>query len=344
MSCRFSKHGCGFPLVLSGVLACVWVAGARAAGQRGRPIEFSAPGGEAATTVNQFSPKQLQDEILQRKLEEARPGSLDIFGNGNSLGGVATEAPRLPVSPPVQNKRVKELLDRHKNRAFLTPDDLKSEPTLEEMFKLQKHDRNGQEEQDQSSVEQYYDSLDRKQAGSTNRLADRFADRPDNRRDDNFASVNDSARPDDLPLQTESKVKDLLNSDTTPATWSGGSGGIFSSLFGSARALPVERTLAQKARMEEFKQLLEPRFPLTPPTAFAKPMNPQFGLASPALLPGVSPDLTTEPLFGGGNAGVGGLPGGPSGLNALSSGPSSFAPVAPVQVAPPALTIPRRKF
>ena len=349
MSRLLSSRVRSFYPALGGVLVCALMTSALAAAQRGRPIEFSAPTHEGAVTnASQAAAKQPQDELLQQTLREDLLGSLGIFGTKGSLNGVPAGPLRPPASPPVQNQQVKELLERQKNWAFMTPDDFKNEQTLEELLNLQKYDRDGQEEKKQSPLERYYGSLDREKLGNTNRLADSFAQSQDGRRDDVLSPPHDPAQQGNPLLQTESRLRNLFGSETDSAFSLGGSsGGFFSGFSGSAEPVSMERTPAQKARLEEFKQLLEPRLPVAPPAALANPFSLQHDLASPASVLNTQPRPVVRPLFGSVNAEVGTRPGGLPGINAGAFGPSSFAPALPAEpprVAPPVLTIPKRKF
>jgi hypothetical protein len=349
MSRLLSSRVRSFYLALGGALVCALMTGVLAAGQRGRPIEFSAPTNEGpATNAGQPGAKLVPDELLQQELQEDLLGSLGIFGAKGSLNGESAGPLHPPTRLPAQNQRAKELLERHKNWAFRTPDDFNSEQTLDEHFKFQKDDHVGLEEKAQSPLERYYESLDRKKLGGTSRQTDSFSEPQDNRRDDEFSSSHDPAEQDNALLQTEKRLRNLFSSDSASGFSARGyNASIFYGLSGSSERIPVERTPSQDARMEEFKQLLEPRFPVTPPAALANPLNPQPGLAGPASVLGTQPNPVGSPLFGSVNAEVGTRSGGLPGMNAGSASPSSFSPVLPAEpprVASPVLTIPKRKF
>src|SRR5512147_1595955 len=89
--------------------------------QRGRPIEFSAPKSDEVTTnLHQLTSKK--DGLKQ--LEEDLYKPLRSFTPKSSLEGVVAPPARPPSPPVIQNKRVKELLERRKNWVFMTPKDL----------------------------------------------------------------------------------------------------------------------------------------------------------------------------------------------------------------------------
>ena len=112
-------------LVLSGLLVCNAQPGGK---QRGRPIEFSVPRSDEVTTnLHQLMSKP--DGLKQ--LEEDLYKPLQLFAPQSSLDGVVALPTRPPPTPVIQNKRVKEMLERRKNWVFMSPEDLLAAPTVE---------------------------------------------------------------------------------------------------------------------------------------------------------------------------------------------------------------------
>ena len=349
MSCLVPNRLHSFLLAAGGVLACALTADSAGAGQRGQPIQFSAPRDEVTSTnISQLRKKQLQDELLKQQLKEDLVGSLDLFSAKDSLGGVAARPVRPPVPSPAQNQRIKQMLELRKNWVFMMPGDLKNEPTLEELFKLREYDRDGQERKELSPLERFYESLDRERLGATNRVGDRFAGSHENRRDDSFFPRANADPLGNPPLQTETKLKELFDKESGLALLPRRNGGsIFSDLFGSTELGQMERTPAQKARLEEFKQLLEPRSPFGAPATTANSLSTLPGALSPASILSATPRPVVEPLFGSISAGVGTSPAGFRDSNAKASGQSSLAPAPPREAArmpQPILPPPKRRF
>jgi hypothetical protein len=349
MSCLVSNWFHGFLLALGSVVACSLTTDSVCAGQRGRPIQISASQGEVTSTnVNQLRTKQLREELLKQQLKEDWIGFLDIFGSRGSLSGVAPPPIRPPAAPPAQNKQIKRLLEREKNWAFMTTDDLKEEQTVEEIFKLRHYDHGGQQHKELSSPGRYYESLGRDRFGGTNRLGERFAGSFDARKDDAFSALDNATLLGTPLFQTENKLKDLFDYNAGQTSFlRRNSAGIFSDLFGAAELWQTERTPAQKALLDEFKQLLETRSPLAAPVAAAGAFSVQADLTRSMSVLGVQPRPTVEPLFGSINAGTGARPAALPDLNAKAPGQSSLAPTLPAEAARPpsaTLTFPKRKF
>jgi hypothetical protein len=127
----------------------------------------------------------------------------------------------------------------------------------------------------------------------------------------------------------------------------GGSGDFPPGFSGFVEPAFPGRTTPQKARLEEFKQLLEPRLPVAPPTALANPLHSPLGPASPPSVFDSQPRAGVSPLFGRDSAAAGAGSSALPGVNAGAAGASSLTPALPAEpprVAPPVLTIPKRKF
>jgi hypothetical protein len=345
---RSSRARC-LPCFLGGALVCLLVTGALAAGQRGRPIEFSAPARAAtAAKAHPALAKKPQDEWLQQNLQADLLDSLGLFGNRGSLSGTSTEVLRPPTTPPAQNERVKELLERRKNWALMTPEDLKNEPTLEELLNVQQYDRDGQKVKKQSPVERFVERQEREKLGNVGRRTDALAENRDGSTDEFLSPSANIVQPGSPFGQTESRLRNLFGVEPASAlSHRGGSDGFLPGFSGSVEPAFPGRTTPQKARLEEFKQLLEPRLPVAPPSASANPLHSQLGPASPPSVLNTQPHQVVRPLFGTGDAVAGASSGAFPGVNAGAAGASSFTPALPAEpprVAPPVLTIPKRKF
>jgi len=345
MSCLVSKRFRHLLLIFGSVVASNLAADPVRAGESGQPASPAASqDGVTSTNVNQLKTKQLREELFQQQLQKDVIRSLNLFGSKGSLRGVAPPPIRPPAAPLARNKQIKQLLEREKNWAFMTPDDLKEEQTLEEIFKLRRYDDGRQPREELSFLGRYYESLDRDRFGGTNRSGGHF----DARRDELFSAQDQATLPGTPLFQTENKFKDLFGASAGPTSSPGrDGGGIFFELFGVAELGQTGRTPAQKALLDEFKQLLETRSPLGAPAtaagAFGGPADPISSLSAQ----GLQPRPTVEPLFGSINAGTGARPAALPDLNAKAPAQSSLAPALPAESArSPAttLTFPKRKF
>src|SRR6266436_5241183 len=126
--------------------------------QRGRPIEFSDRKTDAVTTnLNQMG----SQKNGLRQLEDDLGKPFQTFSPKSSLDGIFTPPMRPSGGPVIPSKRAKELIERQKNWVFMNPDDLSGGLTEEEIFKLRKYDKDGQEKKETSALERF---MERQQA------------------------------------------------------------------------------------------------------------------------------------------------------------------------------------
>jgi hypothetical protein len=195
MSFRFSSLQiwlAAATLVLSGLLVGNALTRSK---ERGRPIEFSLPKSDEVTTnLHELTSKK--DSLKQ--LEEDLYKPLESFSPKSSLEGVVAPPPRTPSAPPIQSKRVKELLERRKNWAFVSPEDLVGAPTVEEVLKTPQIGPDGQEKKELPAVERYYRRLSNKRVEPDNPL------QPKN--EDLFGMPSKSDARDDRDSQEDSII------------------------------------------------------------------------------------------------------------------------------------------
>jgi hypothetical protein len=248
-------------LVLSGVL----VGNAQTSRkERGRPIEFSLPKSDEVTnnlhelTSKKDSLKQLEED-LYKPLESFRPES--------SLDGVIVPPPRTPSAPPIQSKRVKELLERRKNWVFMSPEDLVSAPSAEDVLKAPQVGPDGQEKKELPSLERYYRRLSNKQAELDNPL--QFKDK--NKSEDLFGMPTKSDSRDERVPQEDliipSGVKEsaqalnkLVESDKSEGRFSRvAMHGDMSDTFGLGnQPLSKEQVREHKKFMDDYRSMVDP--------------------------------------------------------------------------------------
>ncbi len=340
-------------LAMSGLWVCPVQGGGK---ERGRAIEFSAPKSDEVTTnLHQLTSKK--DSLKQ--LEEDLYKSVQTFAPKSSLEGVEAPPARAPAGPVIPNKRVKELLERRKNWAFVNPKDLMSGPTAEEILKVPEYGADGQEKKSVSLVEQYYEQLGAKRAGGMG------PSQPKDKDDGRFGAPNKSKQRDDpaarddanLPtglMESEQALKKFFESNP-------GDGGLaptparnpFSDIFGLGDPAPSrEKALEHKKLMEEFHHILD--FSQQPASSANSP-----GGSSDATRWSANPVSGLEGSWGssrrdGFGTQLGAInpiltPSGPPDVNAQALGQSSLTPAVPKdlpKVAPPTptFTAPRRAF
>ena len=354
MSVRFSRFcSPATPAVLATCLLWSW-SGRAAEPQRGRPIEFSDPGSkQIATNLNQLGSKR--DGL--RELEQDLFKPLQSFSLKGSLDGV--EAPPVRMAPyrrPL-SKKEKERLEQRRNWFLKSPDDLTSGPTVEEIFHLPEYGPDGKEKSKKSSVEKYYERLDRE------RLAERGLLKQDELLEarerseslDDLKEQDYGASPGGLTEQ-ERTLRRLFNSQaagTVVAPEPGRSS--FSDVFGQGNSMPsAEQLESHKFTMKQFEQLFNSSHA---PVTGAEPFNSLSGLSSAltAPAPGGWDNLPGASSPGGVEAAWGAMtpPLGVSGLQDFSA--KGFEPLTPsaaqpkfempkVARPPSVMDFPQRKF
>jgi hypothetical protein len=344
------------------LLSAVLAEGLQAAEQprsRGRSIQFSEPKSETTgTNVNQLGVrntglKNLEDDLFK---------PLQTFTPKGSLDGVMVQPFRpAPQPSPAQRQRAREILEQRRNWAFSDPDENVSGLTAEEMLKIREFEK----ESDQHPIARYYDRLSRERGGITNRIEDDFfgARSPHENRDDSTgmdgmrprqAEMSESERAMRRFFESGPKAPEFFPSANRPAG--------FGELFGTQPNSPQmeERARAQKARMEEFTELLDSQMRTAPA---APSYDPYSGLGdttrlapitsgaidagaasrsrsfeptlttpswNPAITPGTLPQL---------NTGIASRPG-------LTPATPALPTPQPIRLAPPTpdFSIPKRQF
>lgn len=349
----FSLQNFRFSGATVAVLLCALFSGSLQAQQsRGRAIHFSDPKADTASTnVNQMGVrnsglKNLEDDLF-------RP--LQSFSPKSSLDGVAAPLPPPHVTRPVvPSQRARELMDRRRNWVFTQPEDSIPGLTAEEMFNLREYDEDGQEKKKLSAVEEYYERLYRERNSALDAGRERF-DARDDRWDEDVAETrppvpeSESERNLRQLLYSSPAANNLFPSSDTPA---------FVDLFRNRDANVIDDgTRAQKARLEEFKQMMDFQSPSLPspfaPTPFTGSLD-SFHSPRPPISP--QPRPFDSPI---GSSGSFGSPGTLGSINSSLSPATmpdlstrSFQqhltppPPEPVRVAPtmPSFTAPRRQF
>ena len=259
MSLRLSSLQlcCGAAALVAGV----YLGGsAQAAGrERGRSIEFSQPRSDEITT-NLYQLRSKKDSLKQ--LEEDLNAPLQSFTPKSSLEGVVAPPPRAPAQSAVQSKRAKELLERRKNWVFMTPEDLLSGPTVEQILKSPEYGADGQKKEDLPLMERYYQHLLSKRSlknspGQTH--TDELFNSP-SKSSLSEASTRDEA---ELPAGIQERadaIRTMFQSDdsSSPFFKSSTAGGL-PDPFKSARKAPTrEQSVEHKKLMDEYHSLLDP--------------------------------------------------------------------------------------
>lgn len=343
-------------LTLSGLLVCDARGGGK---ERGRPIEFSLPKSDEATT-NVYQMTTKKDSLKQ--LEEDLYKPLESFAPKSSLDGVAAPPPSEPPAPPIQSKRLKELLERRKNWGFISPEDLINAPTIEDVLKTPQLAPDGQEKKELPAFERYYQHLATKPAKADDPLQSKtdalFGTGDKRKARDERASEDDSSLPSTVRQGAERLTRAVeagsIDSSFTRAALHGNLHDIFG--LGN-QSLSKEQIEEHKKYMDDYRSVVESSWhPLTMsgPQDMLSPKAPDTaspaGIAAAGLPNSLSPAPRTALEV---QMGVVSPQLGPADLpdvNAQALGqtrPTSILPMdGPTRVAPPSpnFAAPKRSF
>jgi hypothetical protein len=345
-----------FFVLLSFAASLLFGVGARAAepqaATNAAPSTPAKPGppGARQSPANQNGLKQLEQDLFK---------PFQGFSPKTSLDGVVAPAPRAPAASAVQSKRMKELMERRKDWAFMSPEDLVGGPSVEEIFNVpQDNDR-----PKLSPMERYYEQLYHRDDPASRKKKDKGEDSVSDARStpsgfpgDPAADAN-SKDPRPTPDSERTQKKSLESNSRGGAAPREGSS-MFADIFGLGKNLPSREEIeTQKLRMDRFKNAIG--IPTTTGPA-SDPLNVMGNLTAPArqpLLPSRTMEDSPSGLLrqNGFDSQLGTImaiptPAGIPDLNTRVFGPSSLAPALPKIDPPrafptaPSFTAPKRVF
>jgi hypothetical protein len=275
---------------------------------RSRPIKFSTPrGATLETNMDSVDGRKLQEDLLKQKLQEDtfRPSS--FLRGGDSLSGVLSLPYLPPSAPPVQSRHTRDLLDRQRNWIFLSPEDFAANPGLDDALGMSDPDLKDLKNKNLNSMERYYQRLEREDDTqgelSSNAKTKRDKADKDKNADSSSGKKGDETSSDPRVARVEKAFKRIFDSNPTGDVISREKeGGFLSDLLGKPdnESFTAERMDARKIRMDEFRQLLEPRSGLNSPSDAANALSPSLTRPSvlstpPAWAAPVTPTLPTLP-------------------------------------------------
>ncbi|HWH71796.1 MAG TPA: hypothetical protein VNT26_20700 [Candidatus Sulfotelmatobacter sp.] len=240
--------------------ACCGLVEGRVPGQnwRGRQIEFSGAKNSAVTNLDRSAEEKEGLKRLEKELNKSQP----MFSPNSSLDGLQAPSYRPVPGPVIQNRRVKELIERRKNWMFANPEDLAPGSSLEETLRTPEFGADGLEKKKGPSLERFYESLDRPRTKGTREGAGALTDDPFGSRKRANGREDGSGRDDaNLPgglRDSEQALRKLLDADTGNSPFGGGAGrSSFSDFFGlgdNRRSLDQEQ--AHKDYITQYQQWL----------------------------------------------------------------------------------------
>ena len=342
-------------LAVSGLLVCNAQTDSK---ERKRPIEFSRPKSDQGTTnLQQLMGKP--DGLKQLEEESYRP--LQPFAPQSSLDGVVALPNRPPATPMIQNKRVKEMLERRKNWVFLNPEDLLGAPTVQEILKTPAFGPDGKEQKERPALERYYERLTTKRSAADSPISSKsdelFGPPSQSNQRDGLAVQEDSNLPSGVRERAEA-LKKLLDSGGVGSPFSQGAAhGSLADTFGLANnILSKEQMQDHKKFLNDYRSVLDRTWhpaaipvPGGPSAIFPDPAapagQPATGLPS-AASPAMSHEIAAQADVRNPTLGPPELPD----VKAQALGQTRPTPtlptVEPTRVAPPSPSFdaPRRAF
>lgn len=327
----------GFALAGLGGLLCSQPA--RAADEPKDTIKFTEPVSRRSSTNQADSYQPLDLDSLNNVRKPYEP-----FNAADSFSGAMSPPPsfqRGPQLSPAALRKMQDTLDRKKNWAFLTPEEVYGIQSPEEIMNMPEYGANGERiTQPKTSIERYMQRMENSRlSAQSNRLSG--------------DQLTDVEQEEKEKKRLEEKAKPALGILAAPITSPALANGFLSSREnqgylnpaltapkGSGEAINFEgflpkenafaRTPLQESRMQEFKKMLEP-----------KPFVP-----APSLSPTFTPPAVTPSSFGGlanqgALSGIGGAPIPPPSLNPNGTVLGAALPSYIPAYTPPPPTTPR---
>lgn len=332
---------------------------------RPTPIIFSAPQSDTVSSnLNQISTKTSPLTDLESGLKKP----FEVFESGRSsttYRPASRDMPYVPPPPVLKNKKLKDLLEKEAEDAYLRTEE-EAALSRDESWKSEEDPLAPSGPRSKSPLDLYYDRIERNRSGQTNQGGSPalawFGDKPE-------LEAKDDGKPRaigglfDIEMSASARtMNQMTNRDS-------GDGRLtserlktrsFGEIFGLGPVEPATTTGRTKdSRLDDFKRLLDgPGYGSStdfnvapPPSSVVAPSpatQPVLGVVPP-------PSYATSPTPGFGTPSVAnasslaGAVGTPLGLPEHSVGTPSLTPTPSVQPTtpkppPPTFNIPRRRF
>ena len=366
MSVRVHQHlGLAFALIAT----CLpGLAADESSPKRSTPVIFSAPRSDTVSSnLNRIGPRSSPLTDLESGLKKP----FEIFDSKSSQGEFRSPmnyTPQLPPAPVLNNKKLKDLLDKRAEDRYLLQEDGKTALDQDNPFNSGEDPFNTFGKRPKTSLDRYYDRVEQSRSALTNQTRttpslDLFGEKLEkDEKDENKSRLAGGLFGDELS-PTARAFGQMSNSLSTTGGWlnpSKSKAGSFGDLFGLG---PVEPTQTadkkqREKRLDEFKRLLDGPgygarndFNVNPPSSANtpyqyQPAKPTVGVPSP-IFSSASPSAPGASLAG--TPSFTGVPGTPNGVRDFAVGSPSLTPtpaLPPVSTAPavPAFNVPRRRF
>lgn len=320
-------------------------------------VQFTEPT-SATITTNQAKSAESLSNLLGLETGVRKP--FEVFNMGDSFSGTRTPPPARGAPPSAaETRRIKEALDRKKNWAFLTPEEIYGVQTPEELMHLTEFGQDGAAVEPKTALERYLERREKSRTAPVPSQVNSDVLSQDGRTDE--AAEDQKEDRADKPVLSflagpRGKLSGITPGDpgfNQPFINAGiplekSPDGFFNVGQPAPTVNPFAKSPAQEATMKEFKQMLESRssvsafnagFGVSAPPALA-PAQP-FSFGGPSPNPSGAQPLPRSPLTTPATFGVAV----PSYTPAYSPPPApAVAPALAPRLKPLTFEVPARKF
>jgi len=324
--------------------------------QRGTPIIFSEPKSDTVSSnLNQLDLNVSPFKGLESDLKKP----FEIFDSSRPIGSFRPPAGLIaPPVAPVNNRRIKDLIDKRAEMMLPGPDSGDPDLTGDDPFKSSEDTLDGTGRMFKTPLDRYYHRLDRERAAFTNQVrnTDLFDSQKDTDDKDRFGrrfpdqpfggDLNTSSRSLGGISTNAAEPGALFSDDLKPKT--------LADLLAVQSSEPSGRSASVKeSRLDEFKRLLD-RPAFTPGTNFSSPGLPVVGAAPRPVPASPWPTWSSSPAPANprdsftSRAGLVGTPTELQSLPSLADTTPSLNPTPPPVLKPKqpttSFSIPKRQF
>jgi hypothetical protein len=195
-----------------------------------------------------------------------------------SLEAPLAPAVRPRATQPAQNKRAKDLEERHKNWLLMRPDsDPTATPSLEELFSLPELGPDGQMKKASSPLKGIFKELDPQRPGkSKSKLLAEDDPSAKRKRTDSRSDEESSTDEADLPSgvkKSQRELKKWMGSDTSTSTPAPARSSWWNVFGLTDNSLAIEQEKHHKALIEQFQQILDGPRPASDNNAVLNAVN-----------------------------------------------------------------------
>jgi hypothetical protein len=208
-----------------------------------RKIEISYPQNQQSGA--DLSPLPAHNDKLKTLDSDLFKGFQPFSVDHSSVDGVLLPPPRSSGRAVIQSKKVKEMLERQKDWVFMSPEEMTTGPTAEEIFGLREFDADGQEKEKLSPIERFLKKLDKNNNPDAKRSA--------RKEEAALKELNAMSKPAEAEgpaevLASEKKIRDFFEAEAAAKPKAPAGASVFSDIFGLDKGAAPEQTPVDRDR------------------------------------------------------------------------------------------------